>query len=91
MNACSVLAYAYDADMHCVACTRRAWAQKALVRDAAHPYASPGRDENGLPCDLVDREGNLVMPLFADAVEQEEYCGDCRIIIDGTEAEGGAS
>lgn len=81
MHASSILGYAFAADIHCPDCTHKAWQNGSLARDAAHCYAHKERDENGLPMDLVDHEGNIIHPLFLDAVEQTEHCGDCGEVI----------
>jgi hypothetical protein len=84
MHAFTIVAYAYDAAMHCPACTREACTESVLRRDPTHPYASPRSDQNGIPGDACDREGNIVSPLFSCAVEQEETCDDCLSVIPGT-------
>jgi hypothetical protein len=87
MRAFSILGYAFDADTHCPECTRKALLRGALTRDAAHCYASKGSDEHGLPCDMVDSEGNIVYPMFLDGTEQTEYCGDCHEVIYNVEGD----
>lgn len=50
----SIVCYSYDAAYHCVACTRKRFAGGAGERD-----------ENGVPMDAVDSEGNPVHPVFS--------------------------
>lgn len=62
-----IVAYCYDADMHCLCCTI-----------AAHG----GDDENirGNLSIAIDREGNPICPVF-DTDEEPEgglFCGDCH-------------
>lgn len=73
-----ITGYAYEADVHCCACTRRAAVRMKL--DHNHPYAmgGPCKDDNGVEYDLVDREGNLIHPLFNTDEVQFTHCGDCR-------------
>ncbi len=72
LKAWAVVAYTYDADVHCVECTG----------DDFHVIASGQveRDEADLP---RDSEGNEVSPVFASQVEFSLTCGDCeREVID---------
>lgn len=73
-----VLGYAFDADIHCVACTRKAYQDGSLkVRPLAR-FNNSHRDEHGLPYGLGDREGNAVHPIFStDENALAEHCGDC--------------
>lgn len=63
-----IIAYTYEADMHCPACT----------------FARFGREEPGDECDaygipyeVVDREGNPVRPVFSTDENDWTHCGDC--------------
>ncbi len=72
-----VIAYAYEADVHCPACTAKA-AQRMKL-DHSHPYAmgeSCG-DDNGIEYDLVDSEGNLIHPVFDIDENNFKHCSDC--------------
>lgn len=81
------IAYAFEADLHCVPCTKQATSRMQV--DNYHPHAhglssspSGNRDENGLHYNLVDSEGNLIHPVF-DIDENPDYprpqhCGDCQ-------------
>jgi hypothetical protein len=69
-----IVAYAYDADMHCVACTVNAHG----VGDNFGPDA---KDVNGVDYDAEDSEGNGVRPVFAgedDGGDTVASCGTCR-------------
>jgi hypothetical protein len=73
-----IVAYAYQADVHCPKCTRDAVAAGVLKPDPSHCHASPGvTDSNGLGQDLVDREGNILHPLYSFEIEGREVCGTC--------------
>lgn len=75
-----IIAYAFEAALHCPACTQRA-AQRMKL-DHNHPYAmgESCRDDHGVEYDLVDREGNLVHPVFVtdSDVDASECCDDCH-------------
>lgn len=61
-----VVAWTYDADMHCVGCTLNAFpALRSIVNDYA-----------------VDSEGNDVTPVFLDQIDDVYTCGTCHGVID---------
>ena len=65
-----VIGYAYNADRHCVTCTKERFPPGA------------DNDENAVPLDGIDAEGNFLKPMFSyDEVLENQYCGDCRDII----------
>lgn len=64
-----VVGYAYDADVHCVACTLADFHRGAFQTDGGL------LDENGLPVETDDSEGNRVSPIFS--TDDAETCGDC--------------
>lgn len=69
-----IIAYTYEADVHCPDCTARAWAAGRLIGNPCQ-----GQDEHTLPYSMVDREGNPTHPVFStDEQEHPEYCGDCH-------------
>ena len=70
-----VIGYTYEADVHCVDCTVEDSVRMKL--DHNHPYAmgESFKDDNGVEYDFVDREGNLIHPVFE--FEAGERCGDC--------------
>lgn len=66
-----VIAYTYEADVHCPACARA--------------YFQPGKfvyvgkvDEHGIDSEQRDREGNRVHPVFDIEEHGFTHCGDCR-------------
>ena len=80
-----VTAYTYMADYHCPDCTKVARDNGALVVNNYHPHAvklgsSPdlNRDQHDQHYNLVDREGNLIHPIFdIDEKLQPLHCCDC--------------
>ena len=68
-----VVAYTYEADVHCPACTAADAARGILRRNQSTP---PERDEHGIAGDLVDREGNHTLPVFS-TYHELAHCGDC--------------
>lgn len=78
-----IIGYAYLAAIHCPACTAGMWqyGTDELHVDNNHPSAHPVTwqcDVNDIPHNLVDREGNLVSPVFStDENAPDEYCDDC--------------
>ena len=67
----SIIAYAYDTDIHCVPCTKRRF-----------PFMTSGPDEHGVPISAVDTERNPVTPVFStDELTQDIHCHQCRDII----------
>ena len=76
-----IVAYTFEADIHCPDCTTERTALGLLTREPPlHPYT----DEFGLTADLVDREGNPVRPVFStDAFNVVvPHCGDCGAALD---------
>lgn len=64
-----IIAYAYDADLHCVDCARRAFAST---------------DADYIPDDAKDSEGNPINPVFdIHETAEGEYCADCKIELKG--------
>ena len=71
-----IVAYTYEADIHCPKCAVEAAAAGLLKRE---PGLALWIDEHGLTTDLLDREGSPVRMLFdIDEHEHDELCGDCR-------------
>ncbi len=79
MKAWTVIGYTYEADCHCVDCAVKRFgfgtAQTELPGDAL-------LDENDIPADQLDNEGNPIHPIFASD-EGESICGDCFAEIQG--------
>ena len=62
-----VIAYSWEADVHCTACSK--------IR---FPADQGKTDENGVPYEAVDREGNTIYPLFDHhEVLEDIFCGTC--------------
>ena len=74
-----IIAYTFEADVHCPTCTKRATRRMKL--DHNHPYAmgESFKDDHGIEYDLVDCEGNLVKPVYATDEYEFKVCGDCRV------------
>lgn len=72
-----VIAYTYEADVHCPACTKAR--APSLRLDHTHPYAIGTQmlDEHGIDYDLVDCEGNLIHPVFDTDEHEFTACSDC--------------
>ena len=73
-----IIAYTYEADVHCPACTKLSTERMQL--DHSHPYAmgDAGEDDHGIEYDLVDSEGNLIHPVFNVDEHGFTHCGDCN-------------
>lgn len=74
-----VVGYTYDADFHCPDCTRDAMRSGRLQTGLVigeRDY-KPSADENGIPEDLIDSEGNEIHPVFLGDCQGDEICGDC--------------
>ncbi len=67
-----IIGYAYEADEHCRKCAREKFTG----------HGSGEMDENGVPVDAIDDEGNTISPRFiTDQVINDVYCGTCGDII----------
>lgn len=71
-NATTVKAYAYSADIHCIDCTKAAYAANTLTLTGR-----PIMDWNGLPTYMDDREGNPVGAVFYLDFNLPQCCGTC--------------
>ena len=69
-----IIAYTYEADVHCPTCAAADAAVGILHREPTLPLDV---DEHGLACDLGDREGNPVHPVFSAYVYAFDTCSDC--------------
>ena len=69
-----VIAYTFEADVHCADCAVQAAAGGRLAADPGGPL---GTDEHGLPFALRDREGNPVHPVFSTDEAEGLRCGCC--------------
>lgn len=67
MNATTVVAYAYDAALHCLDCTRRG-------------FPSGETSYRLDPYDIdTDSEGNPLGPVFLGDLEDDDCCDDCFV------------
>ena len=72
-----IIAYTYEADVHCVACTQKRFAPS----EVGH---GPGlltqwhEDQHGVPIESTDREGNSTHPVFTTDEHDFTHCGTCR-------------
>lgn len=69
-----ILACTWQADVHGVDCTRKAFEAGRLTRTPDHPHADPGEDREALPYGLAHREGDLIHPILRLAAERRERC-----------------
>jgi hypothetical protein len=69
-----VIAYTYEADIHCPSCAKAAHEGGRLTL-----AGRPTRDLNGLPQHLDDRDCNPVGAVFStDEIEPNTCCGTCH-------------
>ena len=76
-----IVAYTFEADIHCPSCTAERANVGLLTRGPPlHPYT----DEFGLTADLVDREGNPVRPVFStdEFGVAAPHCSECGVALD---------
>ena len=76
-----IVAYTFEADIHCPDCTAERAAVGLLTREP--PLRQPV-DEHGLTADLVDREGNPIRPVFStDAFGAVvPHCSECGALLE---------
>lgn len=70
----TIIAYTYEADVHCPDCAGHDAATGTLRRN---PPLKLGTDQHGIAFDLVDREGNPIRPVFDIDEHDFTHCGDC--------------
>lgn len=75
----SIIAYTYDADVHCPECARESFRGDTTLR---HPrggglYDTGQADENGVGTSAIDRDGNPVHPVFTTDEHDFTHCCDC--------------
>jgi len=80
-----VIAYTYEADVHCIDCTRQRFGPCKTCR-CPPPYPGdekvceayvntpPGCDEHAVPYDATDRGGNPVHPVFSTDETDFTHC-----------------
>lgn len=87
-----IIGYTYEADHHCVECTKTRSNAGGFGLLPKQPVAKREHDEHGVPYAVVDNEGNRVHPIFSTdelpcdiSDENGGYspvvCGDCFIVI----------
>ena len=76
-----VIAYTYLADVHCPECARERFRAGMTVAckhvDGGLLDLDDG-DENGVATNALDREGNLIHPVFDIDEHGFTHCGDCH-------------
>ena len=102
MSYYSPIAYTYEADTHCISCTRRRFSDEP----GASMKFTKDTDSNGIWCDLgsptLDDEGNEIRALYcweewqefdegflAENPTQYLTCGSCIEVIEEYTHEGG--
>ena len=85
-----IIAYTYESDMHCPACTRKATRNMKVDHKHPHGVGFSALDSFGIEYDTVDREGNLLQPVFDTDEHGFTHCGDCHSEISGRQAETSA-
>ena len=96
-HATDIIAYTYEADYHCIACTVKRFSDDGKVHGTEEDRAKfrPCTDDNGIWYETTDSEGNLVHPVFVSDEWQEfdegflsenptQYlaCGNCHEVIE---------
>jgi len=78
MQADEIVAYQYDANLHCPSCTIDAWNNGYFTK--ADPLGlGNGRDANGILMSATDKEGNNITAIFAmNEGWQNDNCSDCH-------------
>jgi len=72
-----IIAYTYEADYHCIDCTRQQYLQNTIYLPGSPIYGRRSekdeakRDDHAILYDQEDNEGNLVHPLFSTDEWQE--------------------
>lgn len=78
-----IIAYTYDADVHCIDCTRKRHSLWALQRKYPGIYVKADGDhlvavdEHGVADYSCDSEGHAIHPVFTTDEHDFTYCGDC--------------
>lgn len=67
-----IIGYTYEADAHCPACTKERFVFRSLT------VCQSPLDEHDIPYKSIDREGNLIHPMFSTDEYEFEVYGDCR-------------
>lgn len=86
----TVVGYTYDADLHCVDCTRE-YVERSIGDNPQIPLDSGEPSKEDLIDDILqglmeftDSEGNTLHPIFStdEAGDSPDHCGDCGAYID---------
>jgi hypothetical protein len=90
-----IIAYTYEADYHCIDCTRKRFFYLYVEPNRSIVTTNFETDENGILYTQTDREGNPVHPLhcidewqelddsfLADNPTQYLTCGNCHEVIE---------
>jgi hypothetical protein len=79
-----VVGYSYDADTHCVDCTRKYAEQNASLDEMFKEFYPSSVDIDRLIETMSDSEGNPLHPIFEidEAGDCPTHCGDCGVFID---------
>lgn len=67
-----IIAYTYEADVHCPACTRL-----YAFRRGQYGAHLGKADQHGIVERATDREGNTIRPVFDIDEHDFTHCGDC--------------
>lgn len=76
-----VIAYTYEADYHCLDCATKRFGhgeQAGKLAVASLPIAAVEFDENWIPYNQEDNEGNPIHPVFSTDDLENASCGDCH-------------
>jgi hypothetical protein len=73
-----IKAYAFEADVHCPTCTKKASLRMKLDHNHWQSMGESCKDDNGVEYDLVDSEGNLIQAVFGISENDFTHCGDCH-------------
>ena len=79
-----IVAYTYEADIHCPACTQARWYRAGFNVDWASHVAlardSITVDEHQVPFEAIDSEHNKLYRVYPgdEVLLSHHHCGDCR-------------
>lgn len=77
MSGTDLIGYAYEAALHCVDCTVARHKAGGFRVDPTYEHAGE-LDENDVPYDALDSEGNPLAPIFETTeLEPGDCCDDC--------------
>jgi hypothetical protein len=76
-----IIAYTYEAAMHCPTCTRKRFGWGAFVAAVGERVKRDGKaDEHGIALEALDNENNPMRPIFItdELGEEQDNCADCK-------------